>query len=140
MTTLRVMHEGVSGLAVSSGGTSGVYRFANSRGLEGWFALREKQRGRTLGIRSVVLFDMVWPRDSIEIADILKAIVEVVGRRADVLSVRDFASFNKFPVGQRIRKKSLERARGFHREPDRFKLAAGAELAPITDFPEAYGA
>ena len=140
VTMLRVLHERVSGLAVSSGATSGVYRFTNSSGREGWFALRERPRGRSGGIHCVVLFDLVWPRDSIEIADILNAIVEVVGRRADILSVRDFASFKHFPGGQRIRKKSLTAPEGFIASQARSGLPMRAELALITDFPEAYGA
>ncbi len=137
---LRELHEAVSQCAISTGGIEGIYRFADSRGHEGWLSLRTKTRGRSKQIRSVILHDLVWPRSSFEIADILSAISEATHGWADVLSVRDFASLG-LNTGQRgLRKWALPAPEGFIVSQARSGLPSANDLALITDFPEAYGA
>ena len=88
----------------------------------------------------MMLSDLVWPRASIEIIDVISVIVRLVGSRAELLAIRDFASFGEFPGGHWIRKRQLAAPEGFIVSQARSGLPIASDLARVTDFPVAYGA
>jgi hypothetical protein len=65
-----------------------LYRFSDDRGNEGWFALNDSRRGRSLQVRAARLVDVVWPRRQIPLADVLAAIIRTAAPRSDVLTIR----------------------------------------------------
>jgi hypothetical protein len=122
------------------GQLDGVYRFSDRSGNEGWFTVREAARGRLKQIRGVSLADLVWPHGSIELADILCAILELISPRADVFSVRDRFALGLRPGLLGFRRRALPVQDSFVITRAASALPPSAELAKTIDLPPSYGA
>ena len=57
----------------------------DTQGREGWFALGSVRRGREGEFQGAMLLDAAWPRDTMRVADVFRAIVSVAASRADVV-------------------------------------------------------
>lgn len=136
---LRRRHEAICLTGSSHDGAGGLYRFADSKGREGWFSLRENERGRLGQIRGVTLHDVVWPRGFMEFWDILTTINDVVAGRADLLSIRDRLALGLGPSVPGLRRRIFPFPEAFVFSRTCSGLPSSNELAKVADFPAAYG-
>lgn len=68
--------------------TSRIYVFSDKQGHQGWFAIDTSQRGIRQQIHAARLMDVVWPREHVNIKQVLHAVTSVLDRSIDMLSVR----------------------------------------------------
>ena len=135
---LRVKYEAVTRNAVASGSLNGVHRFNTPNGREGWLSLAERPRGRMGRIRCLHLLDAVRPREGVEFPDLLRAIIDLAGSRADLLSIRNGAAWGLQPRMLGLRKRTIPDPEGFLFSRANSGLPAPDELARIGDFPQAF--
>jgi len=139
VAALRRRYAAMARSANSTGLSDGVYRFTTATGRDGFFSVSETQRGATGTIRSLNILDIVRPRESIDVADILLAAVDVAGSRSDILSVRDRSAWGLRPGQIGLRRRTLPAPEAFVFSCERSRLPEPAELVRIADFPQAFG-
>jgi hypothetical protein len=131
---LRNKFEALAKQGISSGTSQGIYLFSSPNGREGWFAIRETPRGRLGQIRGANLLDLSWPRTEMTFHDVLPAMIEVIGRRVDLLSIRDRVCFGLRPGLLGLRQRTLPAPEAFVVTNARSGLPPSAELAQVADF------
>jgi hypothetical protein len=136
---LRHRYAAMAKNARSAGSLDGAYHFAVSSRGEGWFSVRETLRGRSGDLRSLCLFDAVWPRGSMEFSDILLAAIELAEPRCEFVSIRDHSAWGLRPGLLGLRRRTIASPEAFVFSPQRSGLPQSAELAQIADFPPAFG-
>jgi hypothetical protein len=136
---LKRKYQGMIRSGAAAGKVDGTYRFRDRSGLEGWFSVQERSRGRSGRIRGVNLLDVLWPRTLMKVEDVLHAIIEVVSPHADLLSIRDRIAMGLRPGLAGFRRRRLAVPEAFFFAQKRSDLPAPSELVRISDFPEAFG-
>jgi hypothetical protein len=136
---LRHHYEARSRTAELSGSLDGVFRFTASCGREGWLSVGERLHGHASQIRSLDLLDLVWPSGSIGVSEIIVAVSQMAGSRADCLNIQGYSSWELRPglIGLRRQDKPAPEAFVFCHARSGFQPP---QLAQLADFPRAFGA
>jgi hypothetical protein len=84
-----------------------VYLFRDERGNEGWFALGHVSRGKVWQMRTAVLLDVIWPRETINYRAVLEQIIRVTAGTADAISLRwqpglDYRSYSRCVISRKL--------------------------------------
>jgi len=139
VAALRRRYAAMARSAISTGAADGVYRFTTSAGRDGWFSVNETKRASSGTLWSLNILDIVEPRDSVDVSDVLLAAIEVAGSRSDVLSVRDRSAWGLRPRQIGLRRRVLPAPEAFVFSCERSGLPQPSELVRIADFPQAFG-
>jgi hypothetical protein len=136
---LRCRYQAMSRNAKSSGAPDGAYSFTTPSGREGWLSVSVSPRGSHNQIQSMNLLDLVFSPGSVELSEILRAVIELAKPRADVLTIRDRSSWGLRSGLLGFRRRELPAAEAFVFTQSRSALPQPAELARIADFPPSFG-